>query len=350
MLEINKISKKFRDFELKDISLSVEEGEYFVLLGESGAGKSVLLETIAGLISPDQGSVILENKDITREKIQHRGVGLVFQDHAVFPHLNVRENIAYSLHGRALSASEKSLKVEQIADLLSIRELLSRQPSTLSGGELQRVALARTLVQQPRILLLDEPLASLDSKIKSELRALLREIHKGGQTIFHVTHDYEEALALATRIAVFHQGKLIQQGQPQEVFHHPRSEFVAHFMGIKNFLPVTLEKGEGFYLAIPENGPTMFVNPETPAEKGFIVIRGEDILLSNGPVETSALNNFSGNIQEIVPTPLGMEVCTHIGIPIYALITLESAKKMDLSIGKKIWIHFKTSAVKFIPD
>ncbi len=349
MLVINNISKKFRDFELKEVSLSVAEGDYFVLLGESGAGKSMLLETIAGLTRPDQGSVILENNDITREKIQHRGVGLVFQDHAVFPHLNVRDNIAYSLHGRGLSASEKKQRVEQIAEQLSIRELLGRQPDTLSGGELQRVALARTLVQQPRILLLDEPLASLDSKIKTELRTLLRKIHKGGQTILHVTHDYEEALALATRIAVIHQGSMIQEGLPQEVFHHPRSEFVAHFMGIKNFIPVTLQKGEGFYLAIPENGPTLIVNPETPAEHGFIVIRGEDILLSKGPVETSALNNFPGDILEIVPTPLGMEVCTHVGLPLYALITKESAKNMELALGNKIWVHFKTSAVRFIP-
>lgn len=350
MLVINKISKKFRDFELKDVSFSVREGDYFVLLGESGAGKSMLLETIAGLIMPDQGSVILENKDITREKIQQRGVGLVFQDHAVFPHLNVCENIGYSLHGRGLSASEKKQRVEQVAEQLSIRELLGRKPDTLSGGELQRVALARTLVQHPRILLLDEPLASLDSKIKTGLRALLRKIHKGGQTILHVTHDYEEALALATRIAVIHQGTMIQEGLPQEVFHHPRSEFVAHFMGIKNFLPVTLEKGEGFFLATIENGPTLFVNPETPADRGFIVIRGEDILLSNGPVETSALNNFPGIIQEIVPTPMGMEICVNIGFLIYALITKESAKKMELNPGSKIWVHFKTSALRFIPE
>ena len=165
MLELRNISKHFPDFSLKDISFTVEKGDYFILLGESGAGKSMLLETIAGLVQPDNGSLIFEGEDITFRKIQDRKIGLVFQDHAIFPHMTVSENIAYSLHGRKLSREIKKEKIARVAEEVSISGLLNRRPSTLSGGELQRVALARTLIQEPKVLLLDEPLASLDSRI-----------------------------------------------------------------------------------------------------------------------------------------------------------------------------------------
>jgi molybdopterin-binding protein len=348
MLELKNISKKFAEFSLKDISLEVEKGDYFILLGESGAGKSMVLETVAGLIIPDSGTILLDGTDITTENIQERKIGLVFQDHAIFPHLTVSENIAYSLHGTKMPMKEKHQKVSAIANELGIGDLLTRKPGTLSGGELQRVAFGRTLIQQPAILLLDEPLSSLDTRLKGELRRLLRTIHRKGQTILHVTHDYEEALSLGTRIAIIHQGTIIQTGTPKEVFHRPKSEFVAHFIGVKNFFEAKLTTNNHCTYAILSNNFSVRVVTEEQEGEGFILIRGEDILLSVEPVETSATNNFKGTVIETVPNTGGIEVSIDAGIELHALITRESLEKTCLKPGKNCWVHFKATAVRYI--
>ena len=348
MLTLKNISKQLTDFFLEDVSFTVEKGDYFILLGESGAGKSMLLETIAGLITPDSGKIFLNGKDITAEKIQNRNIGLVFQDHAVFPHLTVSGNIIYALYHSGFSKKEKIEKVRKIAKELGITELLDRRPQTLSGGELQRVALGRTLIQQPTILLLDEPLASLDTRLKSDLRRLLRKIHHNGQTILHVTHDFEEALSLGTKIAVINDGRIVQAGDPADVFHHPKSEFVAHFVGVKNFFPASLIMEDMASYAITDNNIRIrVVNDETGIE-GFVLIRGEDIILSNEQVETSATNNFIGQVVEVVPSSVGMDITLDIGIEIHALITRESQLKLGIREGINCWVHFKATAVRFI--
>lgn len=348
MLELRNISKRLPEFSLEDISFIIEQEDYFILLGESGAGKSMLLETIAGLVPPDSGTILIHGKDITNEKIQNRNIGLVFQDHAVFPHLSVSENIIYALHNSNLTKTQKSQKIKDLANELGISELLNRRPETLSGGELQRVALGRTLIQQPDLLLLDEPLASLDTRLKSELRRLLRTLHKKGQTILHVTHDYEEALSLGTRIAVINEGKIIQTGTPAEVFHHPKSEFVSHFVGVKNFFPAKrIHKNGTSYALIDNNISIRFVSDED-YDEGFVMIRGEDIILSNDPVETSAANNFHGSVAEVVSFSGGIDVTIDIGIELHALITRESCSKLDIREGKTLWVHFKATAVRFV--
>jgi molybdopterin-binding protein len=348
MLEIKDINVQLGNFALKSVRFSAEKGDYFILLGVSGAGKSMILETIAGLLYCESGSIILDGKDITHEKIQNRGVGLVFQDHAVFPHMTVRENIAYSLHGNSLSHSEKTERINVIARQIDIYSLLDRSPSTLSGGELQRVALARTLVQQPKVLLLDEPLASLDTQLRSELRSLLRKLNRSGQTIIHVTHDYEEALSLGTKIAVIHKGNIIQEGTPSEVFHHPKSEFIAHFVGVKNYFPARIISENEISFAVTDNNIHIRIVGEVNGSEGFVLIKGEDILLSNQPVETSATNNFEGLITEVVPSLGRMEITIDIGIEVHALITNESHTKMNIHEGKNCWVHFKATAVRFI--
>jgi molybdopterin-binding protein len=348
VLTLRNISKRFPEFSLEEISFTVGQGDYFILLGESGAGKSMLLETIAGLVIPDSGTIFLNGKDITGEKIQARNIGLVFQDHAVFPHLTVSENIIYALHNSTLSKNKKREKVNNIAKELGIIDLLNRRPDTLSGGELQRVALGRTLIQEPKILLLDEPLASLDTRLKGELRRLLRIIHRNGQTILHVTHDYEEALSLGTRIAVINEGKIIQEGTPAEVFHHPKSEFVAHFVGVKNFFRARLVFENNTSFAVTDNNIHIRIVSEEDKVEGFVLIRREDILLSNEPVETSATNNFIGRIAEVVPSSGGMDITIDIGIEIHALVTIESQVKLDLREGNNCRVHFKATAVRFI--
>jgi len=345
MLELRGISKRMAGFSLRDVSFGVEQGDYFILLGESGAGKSMILETIAGLVAPDSGTILLNGKDITSEKIQNRTIGMVFQDHAIFPHLTVEGNIAYSLHGADIPKEEKKRRVKAIASELGIRELLKRRPGTLSGGELQRVSLGRTLIQHPSVLLLDEPLSSLDTRLKSDLRRLLRSINRNGQTIVHVTHDYEEAISLATRIAVINQGTIIQTGTPSEVFSHPKSEFVANFIGLKNFFKVTLVRDQDVTYACLSDQFRVITDTGLSSGEGFILIREEEIQISLGEAETGLINHFNGRIVEIVQNSRGVDVTIDAGFELHALITRESLSKLDLETGTACWVHFNPTVM-----
>jgi molybdopterin-binding protein len=348
MLKIQNMSRRLGTFTINDVSFSVSKGEYFILLGVSGAGKSLLLEMIAGLTAPDSGTICLEDRDITSEKIQSRNIGLVFQDYAVFPHLTVRENVGYALHGSHLTHSGRKEMVRDISVKMNIEDLLDRKPSTLSGGEQQRVALARTLVQKPKVLLLDEPLSSLDPKLRGEIRNLLRSIHRDGQTVIHVTHDYEEAVSLADTIAVVNEGMIVQTGTPEEVFSHPKSEFVAHFIGIKNFYRASVVRDSSGIHAVTEGNILINLGPGDHSTQGFVLIRSEDIILSKAPLDSSATNVFRGRVTEIVPTRQGTEVVVDIGLPASALVTERSVDHLRIHEGSDIYISFKATAVRFI--
>lgn len=340
--------KNYPDFKLDDISFRVNDGDYFAILGPSGAGKTQILEIIAGLVEPDDGSIFTDEKEITEMKIQRRPVGLVFQDHAIFPHMNVRENIGFGIKHKGLGRKELETRVEEQAKEVEISHLLDRSPKTLSGGELQRVALARTLIRKPGYLLLDEPLASLDVSLRQGLRSLLKKINLSGQTIIHVTHDYEEALVLANRVAVLHQGKIIQLGDAEEVFHRPGSEFIARFTGIKNFFPARLYREQERQYGELENGTVLRLITDEPEGKGFVLLKSEDIFLALTDLPTSATNRFQGIIREITPAISGFEVLVDTGTLFYARITRESVQNLSLHEGKEVWISFKASNVRFV--
>jgi molybdopterin-binding protein len=348
MLGIKDITKRFGLFSITDVSFSVRKGEYFILLGDSGAGKSLLLEMIAGLVEPDSGKIFMDEREITRQKIQERGIGLVFQDYAVFPHLTVRENVGYSLHGSHLDHAEKRERIRAISVKMNIVHLLDRKPSSLSGGEQQRVALARTLVQNPKVLLLDEPLSSLDPKLRSEIRSLLRQLNREGLTVIHVTHDYEEAVSLADTIAVVYDGRIIQAGSPEEVFAHPKSEFVAHFIGIRNFFKARVIKEHGQVHGLVGGKLAVNLCPGEYSEEGFILIRNEDIILSKSIFDSSVTNSFKGTVTEIVPSRIGVEVTVDIGVPVYASITEQSLQHLGIHQENEVFVSFKATAVKFI--
>lgn len=350
MLKIEDISKKLGKFLLKNISLEVDSGDYFVLLGSSGVGKTVLLEIVAGFIRPDEGKVFLNGEDITSKGIQERALGLVPQDHSLFPHFDVFDNIAYGLHAKGWNRKRIREKVESLAYEVGAASLLNRYPKTLSGGETQRVTLARTLANDPKCLLLDEPFSSLDVQSGRDLRYLLRKLHRKGRTILHITHDYEEAISLATRIGVMEEGRISQVDTPLEVFRHPRSEFVARFIGIRNFIKGELRKNpdceaEGVFRL--SNGAEISVLTGEEAGRGFLMIRSEDIVISNTPFQTSARNAFRGIITDIAPAHLGVEVIVNIGTELAALITRASVKNLGLECGKEVWLSFKASAAKF---
>ena len=350
MLKVKNISKKLDDFNIKDISFSVNKGDYFIILGVSGAGKSVILEMIAGLMQPNSGTIYLNNKNITNEKIQKRKLGLVFQDYAVFPHLSVKENISYPLKNRGLEKKEIQNRLNQLAEEMSISHLLNRKPTTLSGGELQRVALARTLALNPECLLLDEPLSSLDIQLKNDLRGLLRKINKKGQTIIHVTHDYEEAIFLANKVAVINNGKIVQTGSPEEVFKNPRTKFVANFSGIKNFFKADIHtiENDNIKKAIVNDKVSVNLFTEAKSGTGFVIIKNKNIIISNKKPNISAMNNYQGFIADVLPAKFGVEIIVDIGVLISVLISTETLEKYDFFENKKVWISFKASSVKFL--
>lgn len=345
MLELKDISVKLGDFSLSNINLKLNKVDYYVLLGKSGVGKTVLLEIIAGLILADSGKVILHKEDITHHKIQNRKVGIVFQDYSVFPHLTVKQNLAYPLKGKSLSKQEKDEIIAKYAELANISHLLNRNTPNLSGGEMQRVALARMLVSEPECLLLDEPLASLDVQLKGDLRNLLRKINQSGVTILHVTHDYEEAIALSNKVAVLNEGMIIQKGNTKDVFTKPANEFVANFTGIKNFFYATFNEN----IARINNTLEVFVSNINKLNNGKIIIRGEEIILSDQKIESSSSNNFQGTIKQIIPYLSNYEIIVDIGITISAVISDDSLHKSNFSEGSTAWVSFKSTAIKLIP-
>lgn len=366
MLSVERISKTVGALKLKDISLEVRPGSYLVLLGASGVGKSILLETIAGLVQPDSGRLLLDGKDITNEKIQRRRIGLVFQNGALFPHISVYANIAYPLRCKKLKASAIRQRVTELAEDVGVAHLLKRSPTALSGGEIQRVSLARALAGEPRCLLLDEPLSSLDTKARFEMRALLRKIHRRSrQAIVHVTHDYTEAVALATHVAVMEHGTIVQSGTVDDIFQRPKSEFVAQFVGIKNFFKGNLrdpDSGQGKTKHFRTDGLDFSVLTDGAPGSGFVCIRSEDVTISNGvfsgqeaatrQAHTSARNNLEGTILDIIPAGPGVEVIIDIGrdkpVEMAAMVTSESVKSLGLHCGKKVSASFKASAAKYI--
>jgi len=224
------------DFRLKSINLTIPSGEYHVILGPSGAGKSLLLELIAGIYPDRNGKIELNGRDITFQSVQQRRIGLLFQDNTLFPHLSVYDNIAFPLRIRRKEKELIRQTIENLANDLNIKDLLDRSVVSLSGGEIQRVALARTLAADPEILLLDEPLSAVDIELRRTMLGLLRQINAKGISIVHVTHDVNEALAVAKTVSVMHQGSIVQQGRIEEVLQSPVNSFVAHFFGIRNIV------------------------------------------------------------------------------------------------------------------
>jgi molybdate transport system ATP-binding protein len=230
MIKLAGVCLELGQFALKQVSLEVEKGDYFMLVGPTGSGKTVMLESIAGLHKIDKGQIWLDGILVNDLEPEKRGAIIVYQDCALFPHMSVAENIVFGLRVRGKSAVEIRAEQKWIVDLLDLGALLSRQPATLSGGEKQKVSLARSLVVRPRLLLLDEPLSALDWQIKEDLQTELKRLHQLlGITVIHVTHDFEEALALGGHMAVMERGQIRQTGTPREIFSRPGSEFVAHF-------------------------------------------------------------------------------------------------------------------------
>jgi len=277
LLRIEAISLKLGDFGLCNISMEVRPGEYLVLLGPTGTGKTVLLETIAGLHAPDKGKIFLKGRDVTRFPPEKRQLGVVYQDYALFPHLTVYGNIAFGLKLQGKTDREVRGAVSQMADFLDIGHILNRKPGRLSGGERQRVALARALVLNPHLLLLDEPLSALDRITRDRLRRELKRIHREiGVSILHITHDLSEAFFLADRLIIIRDGAVIQEGRPEEILRRPGNRFVAELVGIENFVPATIGPGQRLLLEGlgPSDPPLFQPEPDKGIRKIYLTVPG----------------------------------------------------------------------------
>ncbi|MGM0379060.1 MAG: tungstate ABC transporter ATP-binding protein WtpC [Bacillota bacterium] len=342
MIKLKNIEKKLNDFSIKNIDLKIDKGNYFVILGPTGTGKSVLLELIAGLMKPDKGNIFYGNNNITNLAPEKRNVGMVYQSYMLFPHLNVKENINFGLKIRKMKNYEKRL--DKIIEILDIKKLLKRDIKNLSGGEKQRVALARALIISPKILLLDEPLSALDPNTKQRLQKDLKRIHKElNTTTIHVTHDFNEALLLADKIAIMNNGKIMQIGKTKEIFNKPKTDFVAKFVGSKNIFKGEVFKQKNNYYI--KRGKLKIEIPKTNKEKVNFSIRPENIIISNERSFSSARNVFKGKVLNINKKITAVELKIDIGIILTSYITYHSYEKLNIFKNKEIYAIFKATSV-----
>ena len=243
-ITIDNVTKKYDDKTIIDqLSLKIHPGEFFTLLGPSGCGKTTLLRMIIGFNSIEGGEIRIDNEVINDVPVSKRNMGMVFQNYAIFPHMSVKDNVAFGLKNKKLPKEEIEKRVDEMLEIVKIKEYKDRMPDQLSGGQQQRVALARAIVIHPQVLLMDEPLSNLDAKLRIDMRNAIKSIQQQvGITTVYVTHDQEEALAVSDRIAVMNKGKIQQIGTPQEIYTRPANIFVSNFIGTSNFIPATIKK------------------------------------------------------------------------------------------------------------
>ena len=331
-IECRHINKSFQDFSLTDLNFTVKAGEFFVILGPSGAGKTLILEIMAGLIRPDSGRV---------SGIDRKRIGFIYQDYWLFPHLNVFDNIAYGLKIRKQEKESLERTVNRVSGQLEIKHLLDRRTDHLSGGEKQRVAIARAMAIAPEVYLFDEPTSSLDRNLRLKTRKLFMKLHKdSSRTFVHVTHDFEEALSLADRLAILMGGKIVQTGSPEDIFNNPGSREIADFLGYRNVF------GGAVRNHLLEVNGIHFQVPLDDANSAYIAIRSDDIIVSGKPLRSSARNSFKGRVEHIANRSTVVEVTLNIGVSLVVEITRKSFNDMGIRIGDRLWATFKVSSIK----
>jgi ABC-type Fe3+/spermidine/putrescine transport system ATPase subunit len=351
MIRLEQISLQLGSFRLEPLDLAIKPGEYFILLGPTGSGKTSILEIIAGLQRPHSGKVWCNGAEMTSIPLEDRQIGMVYQGYHLFPHLTVKENIQYGLKIRKTAPAEQERRARFLAELLRIEPLMNSLPRGLSGGEQQRVALARALAIEPRILLLDEPLSALDPQTRRQLQRDLKQLHDKFQTTtIHVTHSFEEALNLADRIGIIQNGRLLQIGEPTDVFRRPQSPQVAEFIGMENLFKGMVKRMSDGEVSGECNAVFRTENVELFALSDLegtahAHVRPEEILLSTEPIHSSAMNNFEGGVLEIGYRWAIRRIVVDIGIPFVVFITEASLHRMDLKVGMRVHLTFKAPAV-----
>jgi molybdopterin-binding protein len=353
VIRLENLHVRVGTFDLRDISLEVPKGGYALIIGPTGSGKTTLLEAVAGHARLRAGRVFMHDDEVTDMPPERRGLGFVYQQYHLFPHLSVRDNIAYGLRTRANGREAGDGRVKELADMLAITPLLDRTVRGLSGGEQQRVALARALAPRPSILLLDEPFAAVDPATRLVLRRELRQLHEQeGITTLQVTHDFDEALRLGDLVAVLSEGRIAQSGRPEEVFRYPNSAFVARFVGTGNVIAGSVERtepGSGGPFRGLFRGETLSLDVVAEREgPTHAVIRPEDIVLSLTPHPDSARNHMTGRVVRLERSGPVTLVHLDVGRQLVASLTTASVEDLGLHSGMNVVVAFKATAIYLV--
>lgn len=343
---------------IDNLTLDIHAGELFFLLGPSGCGKTTALRSAAGFYTPDEGRILFNGKDQTRVPPHKRNTGMVFQNYALWPHMDVRSNVAYGLKMRHVPEAEKARRVQHALETVQMQAYAERMPNQLSGGQQQRVALARALVIEPDVVLLDEPLSNLDAKLRIEMRTQIKDIHrKIGRTMIYVTHDQAEALSMADRIAVMRHGRLVQCGTPHDLYRLPQSAFVAQFIGGTNLLrgklveagdPLTVETPAGLVRA--RHG----VNGMQPGAAVFCSVRPESLRVKtldppSGAATRNDLNQMTGEILSVMYLGDSEEYTLRLADGTLARAVEYDPTNGTARVGDRCALQFEAGAVVVLP-
>src|SRR5919197_1102821 len=351
------VSKGFgRVAAVQDVSLSIAEGEFFSLLARSGCGKTTSLRMIAGFEEPDAGRIVLQGQDVTRVRPNRRPVNMVFQHYALFPHMSIYDNVAYGLKVKRVPRSEHRKRVQEMLRVVELEGLERRRTRQLSGGQQQRVALARALVNRPAALLLDEPLGALDVKLRKQMQLELKRIQNTlGTTFVYVTHDQEEALAMSDRIAVMNGGRVEQIGSPREIYEHPRTSFVADFIGSLNAFALRIDELVGVNAVMRLGEDERVVAPvgsgRRPGETVRVAVRPERVRIEPGSSpHLDGGSRVEGTIGEIVF--LGMYTQFHVDTAVGRLVShrLADDTLAPLEVGSRVALGWEPEEAALLGD
>jgi spermidine/putrescine transport system ATP-binding protein len=330
-VELRSVTKRFGGFTaVDDLSLAIAPGEFFTLLGPSGCGKTTTLRMVAGFEDVTEGSVLIEGSDVAGLPPYRRPTNTVFQSYALFPHLSVRDNVAFGLKRKKVAREEIGRRVEAELERVGLAAEADRRPAQLSGGQQQRVALARALVNLPKVLLLDEPLGALDLKLRKGLQVELKRIQREvGITFVYVTHDQEEALTMSDRIAVMNRGRIEQVDDPESVYERPATTFVAGFIGVSNLMPAVLEDGGRVRL---ENGPVVEVpSPDgfRPGERCYAVVRPEKLRVSSPDGGNGASPSVEGTVESSLYLGTSTQLIVELGGGVRMTVLVPNADEAE---------------------
>ncbi len=350
-ISIREVRKQYGEFvALNDVSLDVSPGEFVTLLGPSGSGKTTLLNMIAGFVRLDRGRILFGDEDITLQPVDKRGVGMVFQNYALFPHMTVGENVAFPLKVRRVKRAEIRRRVAEALDLIQLGDLADRNVLALSGGQRQRVALARAVVFSPKVVLMDEPLSALDKNLREQMQVEIRHLHeKIGATTLYVTHDQREALTMSNRIAVMNQGNIVQVGTPTEIYETPRTRFVAEFIGETTLVPVS--RADAGQVRMADGSLLRPAGGLPDAPRLAVALRAERVLLPDecGP-ETS---RFTVTVQDVIYQGDSLLILTtlHGGMPLAIRRPLRGAGMTTVpSPGEKLPVGLDPASIVVVID
>jgi len=351
-VRLDGVVKRFKTVEaMAGVSLTIDEGEFFTLLGPSGCGKTTTLRIIAGFYDPDEGAVFFDETRMTGVPPAERGIGIVFQNYALWPHMTVRENVAYGLRIQRVPEAEIARRAGATLEHVGLQGLENRTPGQLSGGQQQRVAVARALVLNPRVLLLDEPLSNLDAKVRSRLRSEIRRLQQDLRiTTIYVTHDQEEALVLSDRIAVMDAGRILQIGTPIDLYERPESLFVADFIGTNNLVPGTVVEVAGGVAALKTPAGLlrgMAVGSIAPGGAAVVAIRPENLALDSSGTDVAmrgrvVLSQYLGSL-------VRYEVEAGEGVTLRVDVSDPKRHRL-LSPGQEVTVGFRPSSAQVFPQ